>query len=291
MPSHVLLVDDSATVRAVIPAELREAGFCVTPVPTLDGARRALAQRRDRAPFDLAILDLQLPDGDGLELLGELRRDPRYASLPVMILSSDVRFVSRLRGLGMGVHDFLGKPHSKTYLVQRARALTGAPESSVEPGAGRPCRALIIDTDVAFRETLARVLRLGHGCDVVALESMDQATQYLEVDDTWIDCAIVERGCFLRIRALLQARHRGSVPVLVLDDSPLATANRRTLPSREVSFVPRSAGPNAVAEVVLRKTSASSSSSSLRAISPSELAEPPLEPPPPPPLLVEQKLA
>jgi CheY-like chemotaxis protein len=292
MPSHVLLVDDSATVRAVIPAELREAGFCVTAVPTLDGARRALAQSRDRVPFDLAILDLQLPDGDGLELLGELRGDPSYASLPVMILSSDVRFAARLRGLGIGAHDFLGKPHSKTYLVQRARALTGAPESGVEPGAGRPCRALIIDADVGFRETLARVLRIGHGCEVVALESMDHATQYLEVDGTRIDCAIVERGCFLRMRALLQASQRGNVPVVVLDDSPAATAKRRALPSREISFIPRSAGPNAVAEAVLRKTSSSSSSSNLRAISLSEQAEPelPLEPEPPT-RLAEQKLA
>jgi DNA-binding response OmpR family regulator len=254
MPNHVLLVDDSATVRTVIPAELREAGFCVTPVPTLDGARRALAQSRDRAPFDLAILDLQLPDGDGLDLLRELRRDPDHAKLPVMILSSDVRFVSRLRGLGIGADDFLGKPHSKAYLIQRARALTGTP-SAGEEELGRPCRALVIDADPGFRETLARVLRIGHGCEVVALESMDHATQYLEVDGAWIDCAVVERGCFLRIRALLQARRNGSVPVVVLDDSPAATPARRgSLPSREVSFIPRSAGPSAVAEVVLRKT-------------------------------------
>jgi len=277
MPNHVLLVDDSATVRAVIPAELREAGFCVTPVPTLDGARRALAQSRDRDPFDLAILDLQLPDGDGLDLLRELRRNPEHANLPVMILSSDVRFVSRLRGLGIGADDFLGKPHSKAYLIQRARALTGSLPVG-EEALSRPCRALIIDADPGFRETLARVLRVGHGCEVVSLESMDHATQYLEVDGTWIDCAVVERGCFLRIRALLQARRSGNVPVVVLDDSPAATSARRAQPSREVSFVPRSAGPSAVAEAVLRK--ANPTASGLRAISipANEIAEPWVEP-------------
>ena len=64
MTAHVLLVDDSTTIRMVLAAELREAKFKVTPVPTLDGARRAIAQSRERDPFDLAILDLQLPDGD-----------------------------------------------------------------------------------------------------------------------------------------------------------------------------------------------------------------------------------
>src|SRR3954463_9254491 len=85
MPSaHILLVDDSTTVRMVIAAELREAGFRVTPVPTLEAARRALAHAGKRESIDLIILDLTLPDGDGIELLQEIRRDPAYVNMPVM---------------------------------------------------------------------------------------------------------------------------------------------------------------------------------------------------------------
>jgi CheY-like chemotaxis protein len=251
MSSHVLLVDDSATVRTVIPFQLRDAGFRVTPVPSLDGARRALAQSRGRAPFDLAIIDVQLPDGNGLELVREIRADARHGRLPILILSSDARFVSRLRGLGVGADDFLGKPHSKAYLIRRAQALTGLPEGA--PSGEKPARVLIVDADAGFRETLARVLRVCHGCDVVAVESMDHASQYLEVEGTSIDCAVVERRCFLRFRALLHARRCAHVPVVVIDDSPAAVATPRPATPRDISFVPRSGGPNAAAESTLEK--------------------------------------
>lgn len=255
MAPHVLLVDDSTLVRMVIAAELREAGFLVTPVPTLDAARRALSQSRERGRFDLAILDLALPDGDGLDLLREMRRDPSYASLPIMILSGDSRFGSRLKGLGIGADDFVSKPHSKAYLVARARALTGVDGA----GAERSGRVMIVDPDAGLREPLARLLRVGHSRDVVALESVDEAAQYLEVEGARIDCAVVERRCFIRLLGLLQARQGDTVPVVVLDGSPSGglapLAPRRGTLSRDVAFVARSSGPNAIAEVVLRRSS------------------------------------
>jgi CheY-like chemotaxis protein len=255
MAPHVLLVDDSTLVRMVIAAELREAGFLVTPVPTLDAARRALSQYRERGRFDLAVLDLTLPDGDGLDLLRELRRDPSYENLPIMILSGDSRFGSRLRGLGIGADDFVGKPHSKAYLVARARALTGQGCT----GAERSGRVLIVDADAGLREPLARLLRVGHSRDVVALENVDEAAQYLQVEGTRIDCAVVERRSFIRLLGLLQGRQGETVPVVVLDDSPAggmpSSAPRRGTLSRDVSFVPRSSGPSAIAEAVLRRSS------------------------------------
>jgi DNA-binding response OmpR family regulator len=240
----------------VIAAELREAGFVVTPVPTLDAARRTLSQSRDRGRVDLAILDLSLPDGNGLDLLRELRRDPSYASLPIMILSGDSRFGSRLKGLGIGADDFVGKPHSKSYLVARARSLTGGGGA----GAERSGRVMIVDADAGLREPLARVLRVGHGRDVVALESVDEAAQYLEVEGARIDCVVVERRCFIRLLGLLQSRQGDTVPLVVLDGSPsegpTPIAPRRGTLSRDVSFIARSNGPSAIADVVLRKSSA-----------------------------------
>lgn len=254
MAPHVLLVDDSTLVRMVIAAELREAGFLVTPVPTLDAARRALSQSRERGRFNLAILDLTLPDGDGLDLLREMRRDPSYASLPIMILSGDSRFGSRLRGLGIGADDFVGKPHSKAYLVARARALTG----QAGTGADRTGRVMIVDADSDLREPLARLLRVGHSRDVVALETVDEAAQYLQLEGARIDCAVVERRCFIRLLGLLQARGGDTVPVVVVDSSPSGSfapaAPRRGTLSRDVTFVAKASGPNTIAEAVLRRS-------------------------------------
>jgi len=258
MSDHILLVDDSTTVRMVIAAELREAGFRVMPVPTLDSARRALNQHRDKDPFSLAILDLQLPDGDGIDLLREIRRDPAYTDLPVMILSSDARLASRLRGLGVGADDFVGKPHSKAYLVGRARTLTGAHPTEQDPHPTEPYRVLVIDADAGLRETLARLLRVGHGVDIVSLDNTDQAAQYLEVEGTGVDCAVVERKSFLRALGLLQGKRPNGVPVIVLDESrsvawpPPNPAQRRGTPGAAL-IIPRSLEPTAIAEAILHR--------------------------------------
>lgn len=258
MPSaHILLVDDSTTVRMVITAELREAGFRVTPVPTLDAARRALSQAGNREPISLIILDLTLPDGDGIELLREIRRDPSYANMPVMILSSDARFGSRLRGLGVGADDFVGKPHSKAYLIGRARALVGGrvPENAPTP---RPWRVLIVDADSGIRQTLARLLRVGHGCDVVSLENTDQASQYLGVEGIGADCVVVERRSFLRVLGLVQGKYSLGLPMIVLDDTPSSTwppapALRRSSHPRSAIVMPRTMDLGAIADTVLQR--------------------------------------
>jgi len=260
MAPHVLLVDDSATVRMVIAAELREAGFRVTPVPTVDGARRALMQHRDRNPFSLAILDVQLPDGDGIDLLQEMRRDPSFQHLPIMILSSDARFGSRVRGLGVGADDFVGKPHSKSYLVSRARALT-----SMMPSDGQDAqmtdharRVLVVDADNLLRDKLGRLLRIGHGCDVVSLENVDQAAQYLEVEGSGVDGSIVDRRYFLRLLGLLRSRRPGTLPLIVLDDSPTAAwppsaAKLRSSPLASALVMPRATDPNVIAEAMHKR--------------------------------------
>lgn len=258
MPSaHILLVDDSTTVRMVIGAELREAGFRVTPVPTLDAARRALAQAGSREAIDLIILDVTLPDGNGIDFLQELRRDPSYVDLPVMILSTDARFGSRLRSLGVGADDFVGKPHSKAYLIGRARALVGTrgPEKDSAP---RPWRILVVDADSGIRQTMARLLRVGHGCDVVMLENADQAAQYLNLDSMGADCVVVERRSFLRILGLVHNKYPNGLPMIVLDDAPSGvwttmTTQRRPLSSRNAIVVPRNMDLSAIAETVFRR--------------------------------------
>jgi CheY-like chemotaxis protein len=272
MPAaHVLLVDDSTTVRMVIAAELREAGFRVTAVPTLDAARRALGQAKGREAIDLIILDLSLPDGDGIDLVREIRSNPANLNLPLMILSSDTRLASRLEGLGVGADDFVGKPHSKAYFIARARALTGA--RTAESAPPRPWRVIIVDADSGIRQTLARLLRVGHGCDAVALENAEQAGQYFDVDGVGADGVIVERRSFLRLLGLVQRKYENGIPMIVLDDAPSgiwpppATQRRPSSPNnpRSAIVMPRNMDLATVADTVLRRLSENDGDKSLNA--------------------------
>ncbi|HEY4178236.1 MAG TPA: response regulator [Kofleriaceae bacterium] len=146
MPS-ILIVDDSLTVRMDLAESLEAAGFTALPVGTLAEARRALQTQ----PIALAILDVRLPDGDGIELLALIRKDPTLARLPVLMLSSEAEIRDRVRGLKQGANDFVGKPYDTNNVISRIRQLVGA----------APVRdlVLVVDGDTAERATLASALR------------------------------------------------------------------------------------------------------------------------------------
>src|SRR5512135_2656685 len=94
--SSVLIVDDSLTVRKDLEEAFAGAGFEPTLCGDVRGARVALAH-----PFSVIVLDVLLPDGDGTDLLGEIRASPQHAETPVLLLSSDAEVQQRVRGLQM----------------------------------------------------------------------------------------------------------------------------------------------------------------------------------------------
>ena len=73
------------------------------------------------------VLDVVLPDGDGVELLGEIRAQPRSATLPVSALSTEAEVNDRIRGLHTGADEYVGKPYDAGYVVSRARELVASP--------------------------------------------------------------------------------------------------------------------------------------------------------------------
>lgn len=145
--TEILVVDDSLIVRMDLLEELEAAGFRPVGCATLAEARAAL---RDH-DIALAILDVRLPDGDGVDFLGELRADPRYAELPILMLSSEAEVKHRIRGLRTGASDYLGKPYDVTAAIDRIRQRVGGPAA--------PARlVLVIDASPTFRATLAGAL-------------------------------------------------------------------------------------------------------------------------------------
>ncbi|MGI4827899.1 MAG: sigma-54-dependent transcriptional regulator [Janthinobacterium lividum] len=119
--NHVLIVDDEADIRSSLEAILREEDYAVTSAGT---AAEALTLVRD-ADFQAVLLDIWLPDGDGLDVLAEIRRDSnggRHASIPeVIMISGHGTIEAAVRATKLGAFDFLEKPLSleRTLLVLR----------------------------------------------------------------------------------------------------------------------------------------------------------------------------
>jgi len=144
---EVLVVDDSLTVRMDLAEALEAAGFVALPCATLADARATLAAR----PVALAILDVRLPDGDGIDFLHELRVDPRYAALPILVLSTEAEVADRVRGLRTGANVYVGKPYDAGLVIARVRQL-------VAPANTSAMRVLVIDDSATFRESVAAAL-------------------------------------------------------------------------------------------------------------------------------------
>ena len=119
MAAHVLMIDDDARLTAMVRDYLQSSGFQVSLAPDLARGRAVL----QRESFDALILDLMLPDGDGLDLTRELRADPRLRSLPLLMLTARGEPMDRILGLELGADDYLPKPFEPRELLARIKAL------------------------------------------------------------------------------------------------------------------------------------------------------------------------
>jgi DNA-binding response OmpR family regulator len=119
--AQVLLVDDDARLAEMLEGYLGAAGYRVQVAPNLASARQVLAAKS--ALPDAVILDLMLPDGDGLDFCRQLRAVPQAAGLPVLMLSARGEPMDRVIGLELGADDYLAKPFEPRELLARVKAL------------------------------------------------------------------------------------------------------------------------------------------------------------------------
>ncbi len=119
MSEHILLIDDDLRLSAMVGDYLRSHGYQISSAPTLAAGRELLA----RQSFDALVLDLMLPDGDGLDMCRELRAAPRTRTLPLLMLSARGEPTDRIVGLEVGADDYLPKPFEPRELLARLRAL------------------------------------------------------------------------------------------------------------------------------------------------------------------------
>jgi len=128
MSPRLLLIDDDARLTAMVGDYLRRAGYTVDVAGSLAEGR----ERIGRELYDALVLDLMLPDGDGLELCRDLRAAPRTRSLPLLMLTARGEPMDRIVGLELGADDYLPKPFEPRELLARIKALLRRAQPSAD---------------------------------------------------------------------------------------------------------------------------------------------------------------
>jgi two-component system NtrC family sensor kinase len=231
MSETVLILDDSLTVRMDLAGAFDAAGFHTVPCATAAEARELLAH----GPVNVIILDVQLPDADGVEFLRELRAIPSSADAVVLMLSTEADIRDRVRGMQTGADEYIGKPYDTGYVVSKAQELRRTRTSS----AGTATTVLIIDDSATFREELRKAC-LGAGYQVLAAETGDEGLRIaaarrpaaIVVDGVLPD---VDGGTVIR-RIRLDAALR-NVPCLLLTGSEEHGAELQALEAGADAFV------------------------------------------------------
>jgi two-component system NtrC family sensor kinase len=230
MSTPILVVDDSLTVRMDLAEALEAAGF--RPVLCATGVETRAALAREQAA--LVILDVLLPDADGIDLLREIRESAN-ADVPVMLLSTEAEVRDRIRGLRTGADEYIGKPYERSYVVSRVRELLGR-----RLGAAPPARApvLVIDDSATFRAELGVALRS------IGLEVVEAATgeQGLRLAADLRPAAVIVDGVMPGIDGATVIRHirldaaLRLIPCLLLTGSEGQGAELRALDAGADAF-------------------------------------------------------
>ncbi len=176
---RLLVIEDNAPLASLIVRHLGEAGFAADSVGSLAEAEAALAV----ATFDVLLLDLSLPDGDGQALLARLRA--RGTNVPVLVITARGAVDARVKALDAGADDYLVKPFSVAELLARIRAIRRRAPTLAAPRlvAGRisldvdagECRVGGEMVELPRRELAVLAALLGRKGRVLRREALDQA--------------------------------------------------------------------------------------------------------------------
>src|SRR5947199_346993 len=234
MAAEVLVVEDEPDIRNLIVLHLSREGFRCR---TAKSGPEALREARAATP-DLVILDLMLPDLDGLEVCRRLRSDAATATIPIIMLTAKADEVDRVVGLEMGADDYVVKPFSPKELIARIRAVP-RPAHPDAQGCGLPVRGRLMLPALlhAIRRSVALKLTL----TLIG----------------FVGISLIAAGIYLN-----QALETFAVEAL---EARLATAARLLMEDAR-GLVARRAGPNAVRAFAVRASEPSGSRITLIAL-------------------------
>lgn len=190
---RLLLVEDEWRLIEVISEGLSQVGFVVDALDTVRAAEQALGT----VPYDALILDLGLPDGDGLNLLARLRQ--RQNTLPVLILTARDAVEDRVAGLDGGADDYLLKPFAMTELLARIKALLRRP--------GAALGTVLTAGNLAFDSIGREVAVAGQRLDL-SRQELALLEQLLRRLGRVVPRAVLEKNCMATIPSRPRTRCR-----------------------------------------------------------------------------------
>lgn len=222
MAARILLIEDDARLAEMVSEYLGEAGFHVA----VAAAGRAGLERLTREPYDALVLDLMLPDMDGLEVCRQLRAK---SDLPVLMLTARGEAMDRVVGLEIGADDYLPKPFEPRELLARLRAILrrrrpGGPTNALRFGRleiDRDARIVRVDGAergltghqftllLALADNAGRVLSRNALMDLVKGEALEAFDRSIDVHISRIRAAIEDDA--KRPRRILTVRGTGYV--------------------------------------------------------------------------------
>ncbi|SIS65817.1 diguanylate cyclase [Phaeovulum vinaykumarii] len=223
MAGKILIVDDVATNRVVLRVKLSGARYV-----TIQAASGAEALRLARAERpDLILLDLQLPDRNGIDICRELKSDPLTYSIPIIVVTAFATPEARIAALKAGAEDFMPKPLDELVLLARLRSLMRMRESDeelrlrestcrelgfAEHGTQfvRPARVALIapsrDVSAAWKRALTPCLRNSELVVMNRDEALSEATGHTAPDAFVIAADLGRPGEGLRLMSELRSR-------------------------------------------------------------------------------------
>src|SRR5881396_1521826 len=143
MPTRILVVEDDQDIAQLVARYLEKAGF----VPeVVSSGRDALTAIAAQAP-DLIVLDLMLPQVDGLEVCRAVRGREATAAIPIIMLTARAEESDRIVGLELGADDYVAKPFSPSELVARVRALLRRARRAAPASAAITYGPIVVDPD------------------------------------------------------------------------------------------------------------------------------------------------
>lgn len=116
---RIAVLDDEPDILHLVTLHLEKAGFSVDGFTDVKGFMLSL----NKIKPDLILLDLMLPDADGFEICRSLKKEPRFSSVPIIILTAKGQETDKVTGLDLGADDYITKPFSPREFVARVRAV------------------------------------------------------------------------------------------------------------------------------------------------------------------------
>jgi diguanylate cyclase (GGDEF)-like protein len=211
--SDVLIVDDDADILELLAGRLEREGLSVRRATTATEARAAII---DRIP-DVLVIDVNLPDGSGLDIVAELREQPHGQHVPTLMMSARAAFPDRVEAVRCGAEGFFEKPIDWNVLVARV-------QQAAARDAARTSRILLVDDDsdhILFVRSILEPTGIEvHGCDDPA--RFEAALAQVRPDLVLLDLRLPGMNGFDLARFLRQDPRFAALPIVFLtaDSTP-----------------------------------------------------------------------